>query len=195
MTIYFSQFPPHEPENEDVWVSPLNNIYQYCSDRKDWLSAFDPDECGCSHPNAMPPCGYCENGEYHMVAWTDLDELDDYSTYTYKTPESIKDKLDRLKGKSNNTSYWEQRALDAEDRLQEIEQGFANKYYEEYKRDNEYQIREELWEDLYPSVRDEIIATESKNLRPEIEAQIRAEIREEVRLELLKEINKASELI
>lgn len=28
------------------------------------LPPFDPERCGCGHPNAMPPCSYCESGDY-----------------------------------------------------------------------------------------------------------------------------------
>lgn len=51
--------PAVPPRPGPPWALGVN-------DDSEPLPKFDPDRCRCSWPTVMPPCSYCESGEYEV---------------------------------------------------------------------------------------------------------------------------------
>lgn len=196
--IYKLDYPPFDSvgKDGDKWINTTTNTLFVKVDEM-WLSPFDSAECSCGNPNAHPPCGYCENGEYHMEGYDgwDYPTPSEYMDREYNTSE----RLVKAAKIYNQEASWKERAQNAEVKLQMVERGLLDKFYDEFKKENLELIQSEVREDVIKSMKLNLHDTVMKQLRTElydkIDTQIRAEIREEVRLTLLKEIREANDRI
>lgn len=157
---------------------------------------WDEEKCGCSWPNARPPCSYCENGDYTMEGWSGGGYNENgfqYETRERERPLSSgkKSALETILGAKKIKDPLEAKynaALDKIDELEysltQLEEASLEKVMEMLSQRILEQIKAEsyevIWEEVYRDVR--------KAETPKMKAQINLELREQLKKELRKEI-------